>query len=397
MDAHERRALPEGWEECDLLKYISLITTGVKSFSGTRKYVETGDLETGKILGYQLVTFENKPSRANQEVKINDVILAKMKDTKKVFIISKEEENYIFSTGFAIMRISKPKKNLPSFLYYWLRTPHFQKNKDKECIGATQKAINTTSLKKFKIILPPLDTQKKIVAALEKAEETKRLRAQADELADRLLQSVFLEMFGDPVKNPKGWEKKKLKCFGDIVTGNTPSRENKSYYGNFIDWIKSDNINTPYTFLTKSDEMLSEEGAKVGRIVPKGSVLVTCIAGSLSCIGNVAIADREVAFNQQINAIIPNKNLNTLFLYHLISNTKEYIQSFSTQSMKGMLSKGVFESIPFILPPLPLQQKFARIVEKIESMRRSQNQSKQQIEDLFSALMQKAFNGELVA
>lgn len=250
-------------------------------------------------------------------------------------------------------------------------------------------------MRRIPIPLPPLPTQRRIVSILEKAEETKRLRAQADELTDRLLQSVFLEMFGDPVRNPKGWDKMKLKCFGEIKTGNTPSRDNKSYYGNYIEWIKSDNINTPYTFLTKSDEMLSEEGAKVGRIVPKGSVLVTCIAGSLSCIGNVAVADREIAFNQQINAIIPNENINTLFLYHLISNTNEYIQNFSTQSMKGMLSKGVFESIPFILPPLPLQQKFARIVEIIESMRHSQNQSKQQIEDLFSALMQKAFRGEL--
>ncbi|MDP2844658.1 MAG: restriction endonuclease subunit S, partial [Candidatus Methanoperedens sp.] len=96
-----------------------------------------------------------------------------------------------------------------------------------------------------------------------------------------------------------------------------------------------------------------------------------------------------------INAIIPNETVDTLFVYHLISNTKEYIQNFSTQSMKGMLSKGVFESIPFIFPPLPLQQKFARIVEKVEYMRQSQSQSKQQIEDLSSTLMQKAFRGEI--
>jgi type I restriction enzyme S subunit len=204
-------------------------------------------------------------------------------------------------------------------------------------------------------------------------------------------------MFGDPVKNPKDWEKKTLKEFGEIITGNTPSREKPEFYGDYIEWIKSNNINTPYIYLTRSEEMLSEKGVKVGRIAPINSVLVTCIAGSLSCIGNVAIADRDVAFNQQINAIVPNETVNTTFLYHLILNTKEYIQSHSTQSMKGMVSKGVFGSISFIMPPIEAQMNFAEFTKRVENMITSQNQSSLEINNLFDALMQKAFIGELVS
>lgn len=257
--------------------------------------------------------------------------------------------------------------------------------------------ITFENLKKIKIPILSLPVQRRIVSILERAEQTKQMRAEADELTNKFLQAVFLEMFGDPIKNPKKWDKKKLKVFGKILTGNTPSRKIAEYYGAHIDWIKSDNVNTPHTYLTKSEEMLSEEGAKVARIVPKRSILVTCIAGSLSCIGNVAIADRNVAFNQQINAIIPNDDVNELFMYHLILNTKKYIQKFSTKSMKGMLSKSVFESIPLIYTPRPLQQKFASIVEKVEAMRANQKSSKQEIENLFGALMQKAFRGELAA
>jgi len=202
-------------------------------------------------------------------------------------------------------------------------------------------------------------------------------------------------MFGDPVKNHNGWEKKRLKEFGEVKTGNTPSRKNPEYYGDYIEWIKSDNINTPYIYLTKSEEMLSEEGAKIGRIAPKGSVLVTCIAGSLSCIGNIGIADRDVGFNQQINAIIPNKEVNKLFLYHLILITKNYIQNYSTKSMKGMLSKSTFESIVYIFPPTPIQNEFGTLAKKIGLLKNNQNESKEQIDNLFNSLMQQAFRGEL--
>jgi len=281
------------------------------------------------------------------------------------------------------------------FLFYLVR------NKidsiKKQTHGSTMKHITKKNFDSTKIPLPPLQTQKMIVAILEKAERLKEWRKEADELTDEFLKSTFLEMFGDPVTNPKKWDVKKLKDFGKIQTGNTPPRKNPDYYGEYIEWIKSDNINTPNTYLTASEEMLSENGVTVGRIVQKGSILVTCIAGSLSCIGNVAVADRVVAFNQQINAITPNEDVNELFLYHLILNTKNYIQNYSTQSMKGMISKSVFESIPFIYPPIDLQQKFTLVAKKVEQLREHQNQSRQQIDNLFNVLMQKAFRGELEA
>ncbi|MHC1599640.1 MAG: restriction endonuclease subunit S [Candidatus Methanospirareceae archaeon] len=280
---------------------------------------------------------------------------------------------------------------LPEYLYFWSLT-----------IDAKQlthdinyPSLRLSELESAKIPTPPLETQRKIVAILEKADETKRLRMQADELTNQLLQSVFLEMFGDPAKNPKGWEIKELKEMGFVKTGNTPPRKNPEYYGNYIEWIKSDNINTPYTYLTKSEEMLSEEGVKVGRTAPKNSVLVTCIAGSISCIGNVAIADRDVAFNQQINAIIPKEHLNDFFLYYLILSSKSCIQNSSTQGMKGMISKSAFESLRFICPPSYLQDKFRKYAEEVEKLKNYQKHSQQEIDNLFNALMQKAFKGEL--
>lgn len=390
------KKLPDGWEEVELLRYLELVKSGVNKFSGLKKYIATGSLETGKIIDFIEIDYETRPSRANMEVQLNDVLFAKMKDTEKVFLVSENEKKFLFSTGFSVLRVKNYEKVFPAYIFYWLKSSNFQKKKNEECSGATQKAINETRFIKFKLIIPPLPTQKKIAATLEKAEKLQEWRREADGLTDEFLKNTFLEMFGDPINNPKKWGKRPLKEFGKVMTGNTPPRMNSEYYGNYIEWIKSDNINTPYTYLTKSEEMLSEAGAGIGRIVPKGSVLVTCIAGSLSCIGNVAIADRQVAFNQQINAIVPNKEVNEFFLYHLILITKEYIQNFSTQSMKGMLNKGIFESIPFIFPPTDLQNKFGLIANDVEEVRRYQQHSKQYIDDFFNVLMQKSFKGEMV-
>lgn len=281
------------------------------------------------------------------------------------------------------------------FLYYHLISPLGQRQIKRNFHGAAIGGINTQFTKNYELALPPLSVQKKIVSILEKAEKLKKWREEVDDLVDEFLKSTFLEMFGDPVNNTKGWEKRALKDFGNVMTGNTPPRKISEFYGDYIEWIKSDNINTPYTYLTKSNEMLSRKGADVGRVAPRRSVLVTCIAGSLSCIGNAAVANREVAFNQQINAIIPNNSTDELFLYHLILNTKEYIQANSTQSMKGMISKSVFESIQFIFPPTELQSKFGEIARQVEKICESQRESTIKIDFLFDALMQKAFKGEI--
>ena len=185
-------------------------------------------------------------------------------------------------------------------------------------------------------------------------------------------------MFGDPVENPKGWDKRPLSDECEIITGNTPSRKKPNYYGDFIEWIKSDNINTPNALLTPAAESLSEEGLKVGRSVEKDCILMTCIAGSIGCIGNVSVTDRKVAFNQQINGIIPNKN-NVWFLYVLFDLSKSYIQSTVTMALKGILSKGQLSKIEFIFPPIELQNEFAEFVKLTD---KSKFIVQKQIEDL---------------
>ncbi len=249
---------------------------------------------------------------------------------------------------------------------------------------------------KFRIPLPPLPEQQKIASFLTRIEALIQKREESIQLLDELIKSTFLDMFGDPVLNPKGWSVNILDQFGDIITGNTPPRANEeNYSSNYIEWIKTDNIVEGELFPTKAKEYLSEVGLNRGRSVQEGAIIVACIAGSIKSIGGISLINRTVAFNQQINAIQPYVDVNSKFLYYLLNNSKSYIQHQAGKGMKKIITKSVFKNISFPLPPKPLQDKFASIVTKIEATKEKYQTSLEELNNLFNSTAQKAFKGEL--
>ena len=267
------------------------------------------------------------------------------------------DKEYCLGRGVAGLRAHDEKLD-SKYLWYFIAS--IEDELYRNSTGSTFPQINKKVIESLEIPLPPLKNQKQIAAVLEKADQLRKDCQQMEQELNSLVQSVFIDMFGDPVTNPKGWEVKAISEVANVVTGNTPSRAKSEYYGNHIEWIKSGNTNTPSHYLTVSSEHLSEKGKGVGRSVDAGAVLMTCIAGSPECIGNVAIADRSVTFNQQINALVPKKKLlNTEFIYVLLIVGKKIIQAASTNSMKGMISKGKLEEIRLPIPPYEQQCDFS--------------------------------------
>ena len=286
-----------------------------------------------------------------------------------------------------------PIKNnslISEYLYYAIKTLNFD-NTDRAVMGAT---LNKAKLNELKIPYCEINKQKEIVEVLNKAQELIDKRKEQIEALDELVKSKFIEMFGDPITNPINWEKKKLAEECNIITGNTPPRKVGEYYGDYIEWIKSDNITDDGIYLTKAREYLSEEGLKVGRSVEENSILMTCIAGSIKCIGNVAIANRKVTFNQQINGIEPLKN-NVYFMFEQFNLSQKYIQSTINMSLKGILSKGQLSELEFIFPPIEKQNEFAEFFKQVDKLKFEMEKSLKELEDNFNSLMQKAFKGEL--
>ncbi len=252
-------------------------------------------------------------------------------------------------------------------------------------------SIRTSAIANVRIPLPEVSVQRGIAARLEKADDIRQKCRLLVVLTDKYLRSVFFALFGDPVVNSKGIAEKAIAEIAVVTTGNTPSRQVPAYYGNHIEWIKSDNLNTPHHYLTRATEGLSEEGLRVGRSVSAGSTLITCIAGSPSCIGNAALADRPVAFNQQINALSPKPGIEAEFLYAATLFSKPRIQSASTSGMKGMVSKGALEKVRFILPHERQRATFVGVFRKVISLTKKLELAVREADALYGSVAQRAF------
>ena len=295
-----------------------------------------------------------------------------------------EEPFWNVDTAFGLE--AKREVLIPKYLYYFCRKFDFERlNK-----AVTIPSLTKSDLLKIEIDVPDLDVQQKVVDKLAKIEQIIQLRKKELLALDNLIKARFVEMFGDPRSNPFGFEKKMLKDTCKVITGNTPSRAIAEYYGDYIEWIKTDNIVSGILNPTQATESLSEKGMNVGRTVEKDSILMACIAGSIASIGRVCVTDRTVAFNQQINAVVPEQ-YNILFLYVLLQISKDYLVEDINMALKGILSKSKLEEKEFIIPPMDLQEQFANFVHQVDKSKVAVQKSLDETQQLFDSLMQQYF------
>lgn len=355
------------------------ITSGILNFDNI-KYVKQNDWDLYK---------------KKYQPKINDILLSNIGTIGKSVLVKKNEDFLIHWNIFLI----EPMINLilPAFLKKYFDKLDNDNYYERFLKGGTVKFISKGFLSDLLIPIPPLPQQEKIVKVLDISSQLIAKQKELIESYDLFLKSKFIEMFGDIKNNPYGFDVESLSKFGKIITGNTPPRkELENYDDDFIEWIKTDNISSTKLYVSTAKEYLSELGMSKGRTLEKGGLLIACIAGSIKSIGNISMTDRKVTFNQQINAIQPNKDVNSLYLYWLIKLNKNYIHTFATSSMKKMISKGVFQDIPFIKAPFDLQNEFSLIASKMAVMKDKETQKFEHLETLHNSLMNKAFKGEIV-
>lgn len=331
-----------------------------------------------------------------QRLQRGDVVIAASSGSLDVVGKAAPVQNVFDGAFGAFCKVLRPRSPEVDARYFahFFRTPSYRRTISQLAAGANINNLKNEHLDELHIPLPPLAEQRRIAAILDKADALRRKRKRALELLDTLTQSIFLDMFGDPETNAKRWPLRPIKEICRVVTGNTPSRSNPTFYGSAIEWIKSDNIDSVEMSVSTAEEWLSGEGKSIGRIAPAGSTLVTCIAGSPSSIGNAAMTNREVAFNQQINALIPI-DVEPRFLVSQIRVGKRLVQNASTGGMKGLVSKSRLEEVRLIYPPRQLQEAFSERMSAAEKCRLNARIQHTSSVELFSTLQHRAFSGQL--
>lgn len=277
----------------------------------------------------------------------------------------------------------------PDFLYYLLGSPQMYQEFAKRAAGAVVKNLNIDLVKGVSIPLPPLEVQKKIAAVLEKADELRRKREEQIKRLDDLLQATFLDMFGDPVTNPKGWPVLKLEEVGEITTGNTPPTKEKNMFDGEIPFVTPGDLKESWVSTIRT---VTKDGAQKSRTVMKGATLVCCIGATIGKMGKAA---EYSAFNQQINAISWGSSVEHNFGLEIMKLFKQKIALAGASTTLPILNKGLFKKIAIPVPPVTLQNAFARIVHSIEGQKEIFLEQLKANNTLFTSLMQRAFKGEL--
>ncbi|TMO21485.1 restriction endonuclease subunit S [Pseudoalteromonas sp. S4741] len=298
----------------------------------------------------------------------------------------------------ALMKAQPSEKVDRDYLFYFLKQEKlFRLIDGLSQRTAGQSGVDMNALKAYPMLLPPLEEQKRIAAILDKADAIRRKRQQATQLADDFLRSVFLDMFGDPVTNPMGWEVKQLNDVATKITDgthDTPSKVNegvKFVTGKNIRPFKLDLTDLKYVTQYVHEEIYN-------RCNPEyGDLLLTNIGAGT---GNACFNSLTEAFSMKNVALVkssPNK-LSGRFLEYLF-NHEGFKSKLLGENSKGgaqkFLSLKVIREASIPVPTFKEQLKFSAIVEKVKNGNLlDPNLSLKKVE-LFDSLSQKAFAGEL--
>lgn len=310
-----------------------------------------------------------------------DCLFARSGSVGKVHIYNGPTRKAVFASYLIRAKFDQSKVD-PAYFGVFSRSEFYWKQIDNLQRGGVQQNLNTDAIGRITIPLPPVSMQKQIAAILEKADAAREKRRQANQLTEQFLQSAFLEMFGDPVTNPRAWE---IKTVEEVTTSHdsrrvpieSSIREGRHgvypYYGasGVIDYVND--------FIFDIETVLiGEDGANLlARSTPIAF-----------------IAKGKYWVNNHAHVLTPKDSMTHKYLVFFFNQTD--LKPYVSGSAQPKLTAANLSRIPIPVPPLPEQQKFAALVEEVEGLRGKQRESERELENLFQSLMQKAFRGELV-
>ncbi len=292
--------------------------------------------------------------------------------------------------AIAAFPIRDEKVLCKEYFIYALSRIDASRSMDRAVMGTT---LNKKKLAELKIPLPPLPEQKRIAAILDKADAIRRKRRQAIQLADEFLRSVFLDMFGDPVTNPKGWEKRGLNEVGLLARGKSKHRPRNA--PELLDGpyplIQTGEVAKADHYITTYNQTYSELGLKQSKLWPAKTLCITIAAN----IADSAILTFDACFPDSVVGFTPNKLVRTEYIHMWLTFYQNIIREKAPESAQKNINLKILSELQIPIPPLNEQDKFVTCFKHVEMAKAKKRKSHIEIEDCFASLSQEAFRGEL--
>ena len=360
----------------------------------------TNFLNNGKIdiQNKELIKREiDKKKIEQKQLKRGDIIIEKSGGSpnqpvgRVVFFDLNINEVFLCNNFTSILRV---KEDINSkYIFYFLRN-NYKKNKVVKYQNKTTGIINLklqNYLNESCIFLPELKIQNKIVNILDNLENIIEKNQNYLTHLGILTKSLFTKIFGDPLLNDKKeWNFFKIKDIGKIISGSTPSTNIPEYWNGEYLWITPAELNDDSFIVNSTDRKLTYLGVKASSLIelPIGTVLLS----SRAPIGKVAIVGEKMFCNQGFKNIIPNEEVNPIYLYYILKEKKEYLNFLGRGVTFKELSKEIVENISIKIPPIELQNKFAERIEKIEKLKFEIEKSIEIAQNLYDSLISKYFD-----
>lgn len=286
------------------------------------------------------------------------------------------------------------------YLYHFL--PKALKVIEDRTPFVTVKHLSVKDLRATQLNLPPLDEQKRIAAILDKADQLRQKRRQAIALLDGLTQSIFLEMFGDPVTNPKGWDDKCiLSDIADIGSGITKGRLTRGQATRAVPYLAVANVQDRALNLKSVKEIEATEDEIARYRILKNDLLVT-EGGDPDKLGRGTLWSDELPEAIHQNHIFrirfKDSRITPLFANWQIGSErgkKYFLRSAKQTTGIASINKTQLSNFPMLLPPIDLQLEFAKKARNVASMQTKLNNKNLLLDSLFSSLQHRAFSGQL--
>ena len=347
-------------------------SSGVGSFD----YIDLSSVDKNakSIVSIERYECSDAPSRARQLVETDDVLVATVRpNLNGVALVNGAHHGMTASTGYCVLRPDKDKLD-SRFLFHWVKTGVFVQRMVDVAIGANYPAVSDAKVKASKIPLPALAEQKRIAEILDAADALRAKRREALAELDTLIQSTFLDMFGDPVTNPMGWERKPLGEVIRVKSGDglvfkdiAPDGKYPVYGGNGINGYH--------------DSFMFEKP----RIV-LGRVGVYC--------GTVHLTRARAWVTD--NALYVHTFIQPVDTTYLVAALKmANLNQYAGRSAQPLISGNRIYPVEILIPPVDLQHRFATIVESVEQQKARQRAHLAELDTLFASLQSRAFRGDL--
>ncbi|MGC2064450.1 MAG: restriction endonuclease subunit S [Thermodesulfovibrionales bacterium] len=359
----------------------------------TSKNLKTGELDLSTVDLISKADFDKINLRS--EVHRGDLLFAMIGTIGNPVVVD-------FDPEFAIKNValfkSHPDGNSIEYLKYFLGSAKTRRQLFNESNGGTQKFVSLGYLRRLRIPLPSLVDQVRISTILSKAEALIAHRKESLRLLGELLKSTFLEMFGDPVRNEKGWITLPGKDYSDLITVGVVVKPASYYTDTGVIALRSLNIkpnridqdNIVYFSREASEGPLAKSVLRTGDVVivrtgkTGSAAVIPPLLNGYNCIDLIIVRPKTTI-------------LNPYYLAYLL-NSERGIALVAAREVGGIqkhFNIGAMNKIHFPIPPIDFQKKFAQIVEKVEALKARYQTSLKELENLYGSLSQRAFKGEL--